>query len=171
MYTGIQDTSLETLQIPVYFFHLTFLPACIPTRLRVYLFTCILPVMPKYYSPKEANEALEIVRPLVAELMEIGERIRSRQPEIWNAVEKSAGNGGNPELSRLLPDFDRLDDLLHHLQSMGIEVKDLSAGLIDFPTLLDGRVIYLCWKYNEGRIRFWHEVEAGFAGRQPIDWE
>jgi hypothetical protein len=54
---------------------------------------------------------------------------------------------------------------------MGIEVKDLVSGLIDFPALKDDRVIYLCWKYNEGSVQFWHEVEAGFAGRQPIDWE
>lgn len=127
--------------------------------------------MPKYYSPKEANEALEIVRPMAAELVGIGERIRDRQPEIWNAVEKSAGNGGNPELSRLLPDFDKLDDILHRLQGMDIQVKDLSIGLIDFPALKDGRIIYLCWKYNEESVQFWHEVEAGFAGRQPIEWE
>lgn len=127
--------------------------------------------MPKYYTPQEANNLLEIVRPMVGELMGIGERIRARQPEIWAVVEKSAGNGGNPELSRLLPDFDRLDALLHRLQDMGIEVKDLTTGLIDFPALKDGREIYLCWKYNEGLIQFWHEVEAGFAGRQPIDWE
>jgi len=127
--------------------------------------------MPKYYTPREANDLLEIVRPMVGDLMAIGERIRAHQPEIWAVVEKSAGNGGNPELSRLLPDFDRLDALLHRLQDMGIEVKDLTTGLIDFPALKDGREIYLCWKYNEGLIQFWHEVEAGFAGRQPIDWE
>ncbi|GJQ36615.1 MAG: hypothetical protein JETCAE01_26250 [Anaerolineaceae bacterium] len=127
--------------------------------------------MPKYYTPKEANNLLEIVRPMVEELMKIGERIRSHQPEIWSVVEKSAGNGGNPELSKILPDFDRLDAILHRLQDMGIEVKDLASGLIDFPAMKDGRLIYLCWKYNEDSIQFWHEVEAGFAGRQPIDWE
>ncbi|NWF63288.1 MAG: DUF2203 domain-containing protein [Chloroflexi bacterium] len=127
--------------------------------------------MPKFYTPKEANHLLEVIRPMVGELMEIGERIRSRQPEIWAVVEKSAGNGGNPELSRLLPDFDRLDLVLHQLQEMSIEVKDISTGLIDFPALKDGREVYLCWKYNEGKIQFWHEIEAGFAGRQLIDWE
>jgi hypothetical protein len=127
--------------------------------------------MPKYYTPAEANNLLEVVRPLVGELMGIAERIRARQPEIWSVVEKSAGNGGNPELSRLLPDFDRLDALLHRVQEMGIEVKDLTMGLIDFPAVKDGRIIYLCWRYNEGQVQFWHEVEAGFAGRQPIDWE
>jgi hypothetical protein len=127
--------------------------------------------MPRYYTPKEANDQLEVVRPMVEELMWISERIRKHQPEIWSVVEKSAGNGGNPTLSKMLPDFDRLDDLLHQLQDMGIEVKDLAAGLIDFPSVKDGRVVYLCWKYNEGSIQFWHEVEAGFSGRQPIDWE
>ena len=127
--------------------------------------------MPKYYTPEEANNLLEIVRPLVGELMEIGQRVRSRQPEIWSVVEKSAGNGGNPELSRMLPDFDRLDVIIHQLQDMGIEVKDLGTGLIDFPALRDGRVVFLCWKYDEESIRFWHEVDAGFAGRQPIDWQ
>lgn len=127
--------------------------------------------MPKYYTPAEANNLLEIVRPMVGDLMKIGERIRSHQPEIWAAVEKSAGNGGNPELSRLLPDFDRLDAILHQLQDMGIQVKDLATGLIDFPALRDGRAVYLCWKYGEGSIQFWHEIDAGFAGRQPIDWE
>jgi len=127
--------------------------------------------MPRYYTPKEANDQLEVVRPMVEDLMEISKRIRKLQPEIWSVVEKSAGNGGNPTLSKMLPDFDRLDDLLHQLQDMGIEVKDLATGLIDFPAVKDGRVVYLCWKYNEGSIQFWHEVEAGFSGRQPIDWE
>lgn len=127
--------------------------------------------MPKYYTPQEANNMLEIVRPMVEELMGIGERIREHQPEIWSVVEKSAGNGGNPALSKILPDFDRLDLLIHRLQDMGIEIKDLTTGLIDFPALRDGRVIYLCWKYNEGSVQFWHEIDAGFAGRQFIDWD
>ncbi len=127
--------------------------------------------MPRYYTPREANEKLEVVRPMVGELVRIGGRIRERQPEIWAVVEKSAGNGGNPTLSKMLPDFDRLDEILHQLQDMGIEVKDLSTGLIDFPAIKDGGVVYLCWKYDEGSVQFWHEIEAGFSGRQPIDWE
>jgi hypothetical protein len=127
--------------------------------------------MPKYYTPREANEMLSIVRPMVEEMMTIGENIRARQPEIWSVVQKSAGNGGNPELSKLLPDFDRLDALLHQVQDMGIEIKDLAIGLIDFVALRDGREVYLCWKYGEDEIQFWHEIEAGFQGRRLIDWE
>lgn len=127
--------------------------------------------MPRYFVLKEANEMLSVVRPLIREMMEISERIRRYQPEIWSVVEKSAGNGGNPALSKILPDFDRLDFLLHQVQDMGIEVKDLTMGLVDFPALREDRVIYLCWKYGEERIQFWHELEAGFAGRRRIDWE
>jgi hypothetical protein len=127
--------------------------------------------MPKYFTLKEANEALTVVRPMLAELMQIGERIRAHQPEYWSVVQKSAGNGGNPALSKLLPDFDRLDVLLHKIQDMGIEVKDLTSGLIDFVALHDGREVYLCWKYGEDSIQFWHEIEAGFSGRRFIDWE
>jgi hypothetical protein len=127
--------------------------------------------MPKYYTPQEANEALTIVRPMLAELMQIGERIRVYQPEYWSVVLKSAGNGGNPALSKLLPDFDRLDELLHKMQDMGIEIKDLTTGLIDFIALHDGREVYLCWKYGEDSIQFWHEIEVGFSGRRFIDWE
>jgi hypothetical protein len=119
--------------------------------------------MPKYYTPQEANEALTIVRPMLAELMQIGARIRVHQPEYWSVVLKSAGNGGNPALSKLLPDFDRLDELLHKILDMGIEVKDLTSGLIDFVALYEGREVYLCWKYGEDSIQFWHEIDAARA--------
>ena len=68
-------------------------------------------------------------------------------------------------------EFDHLDAMYHQVQDMGIEIKDLTIGLIDFTALRDGREVYLCWKYGEGEIQFWHEIEAGFAGRQIIDWE
>ena len=137
---------------------------CVPVSMYTYN-------MPKYYTPKEANDALSIIRPMLAEMMEIGEKIRAHQPELWDLVQKSAGNGGNPKLSKLLTDFDRLDFLLHQIQDMGIQVKDLTIGLIDFIAIRDGREVYLCWKYGEDSIQFWHEVEAGFSGRQLIDWE
>lgn len=137
---------------------------CVPVSMYTY-------PMPKYYTPKEANEALNIVRPMLAEMMRIGENIRENQPELWDMVQKSAGNGGSPKLSKLLVEFDRLDLLFHQIQDMGIQIKDLTIGLIDFVALHEGREIYLCWKYGEGSIQFWHEIEAGFSGRQLIDWQ
>ena len=127
--------------------------------------------MPKFYTPKEANEALTKVRPMVEEMMKISEKVRVRQPEYWDVMQKTAGNGGTPELSRLLPEFDRLDALLHQIQDMGVEVKDLTIGLIDFVAIYEGREVYLCWKFGEESIKYWHELDGGFQGRKLIDWE
>ena len=112
-----------------------------------------------------------MVRPMIEELMRIAEKVRAHQPELWVMVQKSAGNGGNLELSKLLKDFDRLDELIHKVQDLGIQSKDLVIGLIDFPAWYEGREVYLCWQAGEGDIEYWHEVEAGFSGRQLIDWE
>jgi hypothetical protein len=127
--------------------------------------------MPKYYTPKEANETLTVIRPMLEELMQIGEKIRAHQPELWIMAQKSAGNGGSPELSKLLKDFDRLDELIHKIQKMDIHIKDLTSGLIDFPAWHEDREIYLCWQVGEDDIAYWHEIESGYSGRQRIDWE
>jgi hypothetical protein len=127
--------------------------------------------MPRYFMPKEANDKLSVIRPMIEEMMRIGEEIRAHQPELWSLVEKSAGNGGNPKLSRLLKDFDKLDSLYHQIQDMGIEVKDLTTGLIDFPAWHEDHEVYLCWMFGEDHVQFWHEIEAGFMGRTLIDWD
>jgi len=124
--------------------------------------------MPKYFTVQEANEALKIVRPLMDEVMVIRQKILANQPEAWPAIEKSAGNGGNPALSQMVHDFEKLDALIHKIQDTGAQIKDINIGLLDYSALKDGREVYLCWQYGEGDIAFWHEVEDGYAGRQPI---
>ena len=124
---------------------------------------------PHYFSLEEANTALEIIRPLMDEVQKIRQKILTTQPETWSAIERSAGNGGNPALSKLVKSFDRLDDLLHKILATGVQIKDINTGLMDFSALRQGREVYLCWKYGEEKIEFWHEIEAGFAGRQPIE--
>ena len=125
--------------------------------------------MPKFFTIQEANETLKIIRPLMDEIQAIRKRILEKQPETWTAIEKSVGNGGNRTLSRMVHDFERLDALVHHILDLGAQIKDINIGLLDFSALKDGREVYLCWKYGEGDIAFWHEVDAGYAGRQPID--
>ncbi len=127
--------------------------------------------MPRYFTLQEANETLTTIHPWVAEMLEIRAEILSRQPEAWPAIEKSAGNGGNPTLSKLVQAFDKLDRLMHRILDLGVLIKDINTGLLDFPALRDGRAVYLCWKFGEDRIEFWHEIDSGFTGREPIDWE
>ena len=103
------------------------------------------------------------------EVQHIRQRILAKQPETWTAIEKSVGNGGNRTLSGMIQNFERLDALVHQILDTGVQIKDINSGLLDFSALKDGREVYLCWMYGEGDIAFWHEVDAGFAGRQPID--
>ena len=125
--------------------------------------------MPTYFTLSEANKTLDTIRPLMDEIQSIRNNIIAHQPEAWPAIEKSAGNGGNPTLSKLVEDFDRLDKVLHQILETGVQVKDINTGLLDFSALREGHEVYLCWKYGEGQIAFWHEIDAGFAGRQPIE--
>ncbi len=126
-------------------------------------------MQPHYFTLAEANAALDIIRPLLTEILKIRDEILARQPEVWPAIERSAGNGGNATLSKIASDFSRLDDLVHKVLETGVQVKDINTGLLDFPAWRVDHEVYLCWKFGEGDIGFWHEVDAGFAGRRPIE--
>ena len=126
--------------------------------------------MPRYFTLPEANETLVSIRLWMDEVQTIRREILVHQPEIWSVMEKSAGNGGNPTLSRMVKTFDRLDALIHNIQDAGVIIKDINTGLLDFPAIKDEREVYLCWKHGEGNIAYWHEIEDGFAGRQSIDY-
>jgi hypothetical protein len=125
-------------------------------------------MVPRFFTLTEANEALEIIKPLMEEVQQIRQDILEHQPETWEAIRRTAGNGGNQTLSKMVKTFDRLDDLLHRILATGVQVKDINTGLLDFSAKKDGREVYLCWRYGEDQIEYWHEIEAGFAGRQPI---
>lgn len=130
--------------------------------------TGILGFMPRFFSISEANMTLQTIRPWMNELQAIHGEIMARQPEIWAVMQRSAGNGGNPTLSRMVKSFDRFDELIHKIQDLGVLIKDINIGLLDFPALRNDREVYLCWKHGEGEIAFWHEIADGFAGRQPL---
>jgi len=123
----------------------------------------------RYFTLPEANEVLNLIRPLMDEVQAIRVKILKNQPEAWPAIEKSAGNGGNRALSNMVQDFEKFDALIHRIQDTDVLIKDINLGLLDFPALKDGREVYLCWQYGEEDIAFWHEIETGYAGRQPID--
>lgn len=124
--------------------------------------------MPQYFTLSEANQALSTIRPLMDEVQAIRLKIITTQPEAWGAIEKSVGNGGSRALSKMVQDFERLDALVHQILDTGALIKDVNSGLLDFPAIRNGQEVYLCWQHGEDDIAFWHEVDAGFAGRQPI---
>ena len=124
--------------------------------------------MPRYFTLEEADAMLIEIRPVVEEIMRIHDVVVKRQPEAWPAIARAAGNGGSREASLLVSEFEHLQTLVHQVQDQGVIVKDMGVGLLDFPSLREGREVYLCWKHGEDQVNFWHDVDAGFTGRQPI---
>lgn len=124
--------------------------------------------MPRYFSVEEANQVVRQIQPLLSKILEIRQRVLERRPELISLLQKVRGNGGNRQASELVDEFRRLEELVELIQASGAIVKDINQGLIDFPHWRDGREVYLCWQFGEDEIRYWHEIDAGYAGRQPL---
>ncbi|MDT7043417.1 DUF2203 domain-containing protein [Candidatus Nitronereus thalassa] len=88
--------------------------------------------------------------------------------EITKACAKAQFGGGSVVGPRYISALEDLHENLQKIQELGVIVKDLEMGLCDFPYLLDGRIVYLCWKLGEDKIEWWHEITTGFSGRQAI---
>ena len=124
--------------------------------------------MTKYFTPEEANRILPQVRDFVTQIMQAREAIIQAQPELWPVLEKSVGNGGSRKAGEVLHEFTRVENGVKGLQEIGCVLKDMSIGLVDFPTIRDGREVLLCWKYDEPEVMFWHDLQSGYQGRQRL---
>jgi hypothetical protein len=122
----------------------------------------------RHYSPGEANEALPRVVELLDELREARAHLSDREAREALA-EAAPGNGGGQPGRTVSQGFLDIREALQELQAREVVLRDLDRGLVDFPALRDGREVYLCWEEGESEIGFWHEPDAGHAGRQPLD--
>ena len=124
----------------------------------------------KVFSVEEANALLPTVRGILLRIQRAHGRILSFQSAAKHAAEGAEqGGGGMPDGPRYVSLLIELSSRIGELETRGVQIKDYARGLIDFPTLRDGRVVLLCWQIGEGdQIEWWHDVEAGFAGRQPL---
>jgi hypothetical protein len=124
----------------------------------------------KLFTVEEANSLLGNVRPIVKKIQRAHRRLSTFQRAAKYAAEGAEhGGGGMAHGERYAQVLLDLSVGVGELESLGIQLKDYNHGLIDFPSMRDGRVVLLCWKADEGdNIEWWHDVEAGFAGRQPL---
>lgn len=121
------------------------------------------------FTVEEANALLPRIRPRVAELRAILQRISQRRPALARVIGKLVPtNGGNRAASDTVADLQRFERLIGEINGFGCELKDVNMGLIDFPAEINGRVVYLCWQYGEDEVMWWHELEAGYAGRRRL---
>jgi len=122
----------------------------------------------RYFTLEQANAVVRAIRPLLAEILHIRQEILDRQPEFWPVVAKALGNGGNRAASEVADQFQRLDSLVREINATGAILKDVNSGLVDFLAQRGGKEIYLCWQYGEEQVLYWHDIDAGFAGRELI---
>ena len=122
----------------------------------------------RYYTVEEANALLPSLRSVVKELLEARQRIVEAQPELWPTLEKAVGNGGSRKAGAVLADFEKIQRAVKAIEGLGLQLKDINTGLIDFLSERDGREVYLCWRFDEPRVAHWHDLDTGFAGRQPL---
>ena len=112
----------------------------------------------------QANSALPLVRRIVGDIVKTHGLILRLQAE----MDRASGKEQAAAQSRLDASVGRLEDYVDELTEIGCELKDYQVGLIDFVGRHDSRDVYLCWKLGEEQIGYWHEINAGYAGRQPV---
>ena len=132
--------------------------------------------MDKLFTRAEANALLPTLRPLLSQLRVLRQE-SLRLDEDLRALHWKARGNGHDALDEALTQVQRqreqvnttLGEQVDRIHAMGVVVKDLDAGLVDFPWLHGGRVAYLCWKLGEPSVDWWHDIDAGYAGRQRLD--
>jgi hypothetical protein len=122
----------------------------------------------RIFTRSEANGMLPRLRPLLGELQEEWGRIKEMNPEISKLRERAMFDAFHPRGVEYVESVSHLTGLISEIRDMGVLVKDLDKGLCDFPYMKADRVVYLCWHLGEDSVGFWHDVEAGFAGREPL---
>ncbi len=133
--------------------------------------------MPRYFTLAEARAALPLVSPIIREAVLAKSRFTEAEKALQDLSRRILMMGGiNVDTSvaeSWKSQYDSsgqtLKSALERIEAMGILVKDLDIGLIDFPTLFHGQEVYLCWRMDEDNIGHWHGVHEGFKGRRPID--
>jgi hypothetical protein len=129
----------------------------------------------RHFTPEEANAALGEVRPVAEALVAHRRAMAVAATRQARLVQRIAGNGGDfdPQEPRTIGEqFEReaqaVGECVAELERLGVLVKDLDRGLVDFPALRGDEEVLLCWQVGEDEVAYWHGVEEGFAGRKPL---
>ena len=130
--------------------------------------------MPRTFTLEEATAQLPRLREILMEMREKKPRVDALRQEILGMTNKATGNGhlvsqevrDRQKVAQEL--VERLNELGEAIEEIGCDLKGIEEGLIDFPSEREGRTVYLCWKLGEDAITHWHELDTGFASRQPL---
>lgn len=129
----------------------------------------------KYYSAEAANATLPLVRAIVRDIADLARELDERHERVERLQAEKGGLAASyrEEVEQIVADIDRghsrMGEYIEELTKLGIELKDVRVGLIDFPCWVGNREVYLCWRLDEPEVGHWHELDAGFAGRQKLN--
>ena len=121
----------------------------------------------KHYTLQEARELLPRVRGWLEELGQLQDRLKVLDKRVAELVD-DGNDAGGPAVNQLVITLADCKDVLDNFRSREIQIKDISRGLIDFPSLRAGREVFLCWEKDEDDIEYWHDLESGYAGRERL---
>ena len=128
--------------------------------------------MPRLFTLDEANALLPQLKELLPMLLNMTKGLQGVNGELKELYKLPRLNGHTPRAEELARDKSYLEKRLRaqyrRLEQLGVELKDLSTGLVDFRSNREGRVVYLCWRLGEPSIGYWHELDGGVVGRQPL---
>ncbi|HYR83165.1 MAG TPA: DUF2203 domain-containing protein [Terriglobia bacterium] len=123
----------------------------------------------RIFTLNEAQALIPQLRSILEEINEEWNRIRELHPEIQKARDNAPFDGFSKFGVTYVEAVSHLMLMMHQIKDMGVLLKDVDKGLCDFPYMRQGRVVYLCWQLGEDDIQYWHDIEAGFGGREPLD--
>jgi len=129
----------------------------------------------RLFTIEQANAMLPLVRAITTDLANLAKDVverRHRLALLTSGRDLKPGDPYSDELATMEADLERdasrLQEYVDELRDLGVEPKGAVEGLVDFPCMLDGRLVFLCWRLGESDVLHWHDLESGFAGRQPL---
>jgi hypothetical protein len=129
----------------------------------------------KLYTVEEANAALPLVKAITTDLVRVSRGVVERRQRVAQLVAGRRLEKGDPYAEELLwaqeqlqQEIDRVGEYLGELRELGLETKNATEGVVDFPSKVYGRSVFLCWKLGEPEVAYWHDLDGGYTGRQPL---
>ena len=122
----------------------------------------------RHFTRGEANAILPQLKPLLRQLRDAKDELTDTEAhEVLS--EAAASNGGGEQGRQVGVAFLEVRRLLETIEESGIVLRDIDRGLVDFPALHEGREVYLCWELGEDDVSYWHDLDSGYRGREPLD--
>jgi hypothetical protein len=121
----------------------------------------------KHYTRKQARELLPQITAWLRQLQELNESISKREKRMAGPIAGGADLGGET-VNSWIKELAGFQEVMHEFQTRRVQLKDLDRGLIDFPAIISGREVFLCWELGEEDIEYWHDLDAGYIGREPL---